>query len=113
MPAQVIQHKRGKTWRETAFVTDAAGALVDLTGWVVTSKLRRTAENDVVVQTFTCTVHADQVGHKGEFEVFAPSASSLTWPLSTLVWDIRIQALAGDIEITETVVVQVSEAVTR
>lgn len=112
-PRNVLDHKRGRTWRESITVRDATGALVDLTGWTVTSQLRRRAEAADIVQTFTCTVHPDQVTHRGEFEVYASAASTATWPLDQLAWDIRIVDAGGDVDITDTIGVHVSEAVTR
>lgn len=112
-PRNVIDHKRGRTWRETITVRDVAGALVDLSGWAVTSQLRRRAEADTIVQTFTCTVHPDQVTHRGELEVYASSAASAAWPLDLLAWDIRLVDAGGDVDITETIGVHVQESVTR
>lgn len=103
--------KRGSTWRVSGVLRDSDGALVNLTGWAVASKLRTPA--GVEVASLSCTVHADQVGHRGEFEVFAAAAATALWPLGAARWDIRLTDAGGDVTHTKTVAVTIEEPVTR
>jgi len=103
--------KRGSTWRMTGTLRDSAGALLDLTGWAVASKLRDPSGAEIA--SFTCSVHPDQVGHRGELEVYAAAAVTALWPAGGAVWDVALTDPGGDTDITRTVQVRIEEAVTR
>lgn len=103
--------KRGSTWRVSGVLRDSNGALVDLTGWAIASKLR--TPMGVEVASLTCTVDPDQVAHRGEFEVYASDVATSTWPLGPARWDIRLEDAGGDVSHTKTVPVVIEEAITR
>ncbi len=89
----------------------AAQVPVDLTGWTITAEVRN-ARGPGLVGAFAVTVHADQVDHKGEFELWADTTA---WPVGVLVTDIRFEYAAGDkqaVDYTDVIELLVTETVT-
>lgn len=106
---QRVTHKRGATFEAACVRKDAAGTRVDLTGWTITSHMRR--RSDQLVQQLVTSL-ADQVALPGVFTLTATAAQTAAWPVEVLLWDIRYQPPTG-VEFTETVEVDVQREITR
>lgn len=95
-----LTRKAGATISLPCLYKDGAGAAVDLTGYTVTSQVRRV--NRVKLATFTYTMDPDQVTNRGRFVLSITSASSASWPAATYRCDVRITSAGGIVEFSDT-----------
>ena len=105
----IVQHKRGATFIGSGVYKNAQSLPVDLTGRTVTSQVR--TRGGKLVGNLAVTL-GNQTLSPGSFVCRAESAATGTWPLGTLLWDIRITGPEGT-TITETVEVEVLREATE
>jgi len=78
-----------------------AGVYIDLSGYTITSSVRRRTDetNGSPIDTLTCTADPDQTANKGKFEVTATDVQTALWPITTLLCDVRLD---NGVEVTHT-----------
>ena len=100
-----IDVKRGDTLELQCTAQDR-GVPIDLTGWQIDSHVR--GPQGRLVHTFVATITAPTDG-----QYLLASAPTTDWPLGGLTMDIRYTDSLGNVSHTETLPLQVQEAVTR
>lgn len=78
-----IEHKRGDTFRQDVTVK-IDGVAVDISDWVIKSKLR-TVEK-ALIQPFTITLTAPE---SGQYRLSAEAEDTSLWPVGKLKMDIE------------------------
>jgi hypothetical protein len=97
--------KRGDTFRR-GFSHAIGSNAVDLTGWAISSQVRD--QSGALVATLNIGPRNDAAG------IYAVSYdNTTTWPIGTLVWDVRTTAPDGLISSTQTIDLVVQPDVTR
>ena len=81
---------------------------IDLTGSTLTCEVRN--DDGALVGSIACTPDADQVANRGQFQLYAASATTATWPPGLYSCDIK--RVVGDTEYSETFRVRVVPSVT-
>lgn len=110
MSAPLFDFNAGDTWDPTLAWTDDAGAAVDLTGSTITCHVR--TQDDTLVQVCTCTI-LDQVASRGRFRVLATAAQTTSWPVGTLVTNVRVAFGDGTVRSTREFAIVVRRPPTR
>ena len=100
-------HKRGDTFSLSSSVENS-GVAVDITGWTISSQVRKA--DDTLVEDLTVTID-DALG--GLFTLSATALATESWPVENLYCDIEFTEAGGDVNSTETFIISVQRDITR
>lgn len=99
--------KRGQTFSYAGQVLNE-GQVTDFTGWSISSQLRTCGRRELV-QALTASFLDPSTGL---VSLKATAEQTTVWPLDLLMLDIRLQDPAGQVVISDTVMISVVERVT-
>lgn len=99
--------KQGDTLSISATFVDAAGVPVDLTLYTLASVVRWAAFSAVLVIT-----KADQTAQPGVFTMAATAAVTASWPVASLVCDVKFTDFAGVVQHTDTFSIVIEQPIT-
>jgi hypothetical protein len=102
-----ITHKRGDTF-ELSCTLENEGVAVDITSFTITSQVRD--YDDVLLQALTVT--KTDAG-SGEFSLSATSAQTETWGVQKYLGDIEFVEAGGEVNSSETFIIDVLRDITR
>ena len=109
-----LKHKRGDTFSFQCTVYDRGGAVINLTGYTVTAKLK-TADSATTVHTFSPSITS---AANGEISISASAASTDAWDIpagsTSIVYhiDLRFEDSVGGFSTTETFFVELVREIT-
>lgn len=107
--------KRGDDFELPGVYRDSSRVAVDLTGYTITSKVRKTTATGAPgddVATLTVTIDSDQVANRGKVTISDPGGGTGSWPLGRHVWDCKVVNGLGRTVHTSTVEMIVDPEVT-
>ena len=94
-----LQFKRGASFSARCTYIPPAGGLPALVGAIITSEIRN---NGKLVQRLACELAPDGMS----FMLTADESETITWPVATVQWDIRVE-VDEEVIYTETIALQV------
>lgn len=100
--------KRGQTFAYAGQVKNN-GAVMDFTGWSVSSQIR-TNDSLRLVQVMSA---AFTDAATGLVKLSAAAVDTAKWPIQTLLMDIRLEDPAGQVVISDTIEIAVVERITN
>lgn len=105
MPA--TQFKRGQTFSYAGQILNN-GAVMSFAGWQISAQLRSNYGRQLVQQLTTRFVDPGT----GLVEISATDEQTAAWPVQILVMDVRLEDAAGQVVLSDTLVINVVERVT-
>lgn len=99
--------KRGQSFAYAGQVLND-GVVMDFTGWTIAAQLRTSFRRELVQGLTAAFVNPAT----GIVSLTATAEQTSAWPLQLLMLDIRLQSPAGQVVLSDTVMINVAEPVT-